>query len=203
MALRANCRFIPNGLAKRTIGLTGSDGLKYRVISYFFPLDVEHLFTPGMSGRLKPPSHYPEFQPFIEKANQQKLSPEAGLPTSSESKEKPIKPKPQKSSESVETANRTKPSPPTPYARPQPQQTPMKPMQQPEQFHVRQCPQSEPSANDTVEPSVPSPVPSEQTCPCGGLGGSRKAVDYFKGKDVSWVNRPVVLAPLRGQLDRR
>ncbi|KAJ3119154.1 hypothetical protein HK100_000456 [Physocladia obscura] len=42
--IRGACRFIPNGLAKRTIGVDGSDGNRYRVVSYFYPKDVEVLF---------------------------------------------------------------------------------------------------------------------------------------------------------------
>ncbi|KAI9344592.1 Gti1/Pac2 family-domain-containing protein [Obelidium mucronatum] len=41
---RPNTRLVPNGFAKRTITLTGSDGKEYRVISYFYPHDVSHLY---------------------------------------------------------------------------------------------------------------------------------------------------------------
>ncbi|KAJ3060369.1 hypothetical protein HDU98_003672 [Podochytrium sp. JEL0797] len=45
-SLRGNARFIPNGLAKRTIGpITGSNGHIYRVVSYFRPVDVERLYA--------------------------------------------------------------------------------------------------------------------------------------------------------------
>ncbi|KAJ3286818.1 hypothetical protein HDU79_006185 [Rhizoclosmatium sp. JEL0117] len=39
-SVRANSRLVPCGLAKRTISLNGSDGNKYRVISYFYPQDL-------------------------------------------------------------------------------------------------------------------------------------------------------------------
>ncbi|KAI9330855.1 hypothetical protein BDR26DRAFT_871023 [Obelidium mucronatum] len=68
-ALRERCRFIPNGLAKRSIGLTGSDGLKYRVMSYFYPMDVEHIYASGNThGVLTIPSECPEYQSFIKSA---------------------------------------------------------------------------------------------------------------------------------------
>ncbi|KAI8830324.1 Gti1/Pac2 family-domain-containing protein [Chytriomyces cf. hyalinus JEL632] len=41
---RPNTRLVPNGFAKRTITLTGSDTKRYRVISYFYPSDVAHLY---------------------------------------------------------------------------------------------------------------------------------------------------------------
>ncbi|KAI8828789.1 Gti1/Pac2 family-domain-containing protein [Chytriomyces cf. hyalinus JEL632] len=41
---RPNTRLVPNGFAKRTITLTGSDSKRYRVISYFYPSDVAHLY---------------------------------------------------------------------------------------------------------------------------------------------------------------
>ncbi|KAI8844341.1 Gti1/Pac2 family-domain-containing protein [Chytriomyces cf. hyalinus JEL632] len=43
-SLRKNTKLVPDGFAKRTIVVTGSDGGKYRVISYFYPSDVEHIY---------------------------------------------------------------------------------------------------------------------------------------------------------------
>ncbi|KAJ3240202.1 hypothetical protein HDU78_002394 [Chytriomyces hyalinus] len=45
-SLRKNTKLVPDGFAKRTIVITGSDGGKYRVISYFYPSDVEHIYQP-------------------------------------------------------------------------------------------------------------------------------------------------------------
>ncbi|KAJ3100515.1 hypothetical protein HK100_004697 [Physocladia obscura] len=42
--VRGKTRFVINGLAKRTLTLSGSDGNRYRVISYFYPLEVGHLY---------------------------------------------------------------------------------------------------------------------------------------------------------------
>ncbi|KAI9324092.1 hypothetical protein BDR26DRAFT_926138 [Obelidium mucronatum] len=42
--VRPQTRLVPNGMAKRTITLMGSDGLRYRVIGYFRPRDVEHYY---------------------------------------------------------------------------------------------------------------------------------------------------------------
>ncbi|KAI8610432.1 Gti1/Pac2 family-domain-containing protein [Chytriomyces sp. MP71] len=53
---RANTRLVPNGFAKRTITLTGSDGNRYRVISYFYPSDVSHLYG-DEPGTVAPPSN--------------------------------------------------------------------------------------------------------------------------------------------------
>ncbi|ORY48500.1 hypothetical protein BCR33DRAFT_714268 [Rhizoclosmatium globosum] len=39
-SFRPNTRLVAQGFAKRTITIVGSDGVKYRVISYFFPHDV-------------------------------------------------------------------------------------------------------------------------------------------------------------------
>ncbi|KAI8610434.1 hypothetical protein BC830DRAFT_1145796 [Chytriomyces sp. MP71] len=46
---RPNTRLVPNGFAKRTITLTGSDGNRYRVISYFYPHDISHLYGDEIS----------------------------------------------------------------------------------------------------------------------------------------------------------
>ncbi|ORY53636.1 hypothetical protein BCR33DRAFT_761012 [Rhizoclosmatium globosum] len=44
---RPNTKLVPNGLAKRTISLTGSNGAKFRVISYFVPDHVDSLPVPS------------------------------------------------------------------------------------------------------------------------------------------------------------
>ncbi|KAI9344591.1 Gti1/Pac2 family-domain-containing protein [Obelidium mucronatum] len=41
---RPGTRLVVQGFAKRTISITGSDGHNYRVISYFYPKDVSHLY---------------------------------------------------------------------------------------------------------------------------------------------------------------
>ncbi|KAI9330860.1 Gti1/Pac2 family-domain-containing protein [Obelidium mucronatum] len=70
-SLRQNTRLINNGMAKRTISLTGSDGNRYRVISYFYPSDVEHLYKKQdpIGGRtpetLNTPSQMPEFEHLL------------------------------------------------------------------------------------------------------------------------------------------
>ncbi|KAJ3383833.1 hypothetical protein HDU80_001142 [Chytriomyces hyalinus] len=72
-SVRGNTRLIPNGLAKRTITLTAqSTGEKFRVISYFYPHDVEHLYSRKVvhQGFLQTPSQAQEFQDFVAVANQ-------------------------------------------------------------------------------------------------------------------------------------
>ncbi|TPX73664.1 hypothetical protein CcCBS67573_g05052 [Chytriomyces confervae] len=66
--LRPQTRFVPNGLAKRTITLTGSDGQRYRVISYFHPANVAHFYgdpdpTTGVSLLMRP-GDFSELLPF-------------------------------------------------------------------------------------------------------------------------------------------
>ncbi|KAJ3078234.1 hypothetical protein HK100_010786, partial [Physocladia obscura] len=78
-SFRPNSRPVQNGFAKRTITLIGSDNNKYRVISYFFPQDVAHMYgdastatTASGSDRrkleagdvLETPSESPEFRMF-------------------------------------------------------------------------------------------------------------------------------------------
>ncbi|KAJ3297348.1 hypothetical protein HDU79_003963 [Rhizoclosmatium sp. JEL0117] len=41
---RPNTRLVPHGFAKRTISVQGSNGQNYRVISYFYPKDIAHLY---------------------------------------------------------------------------------------------------------------------------------------------------------------
>ncbi|KAI8620639.1 hypothetical protein BC830DRAFT_1077662 [Chytriomyces sp. MP71] len=63
---RPNSRVIPSGFAKRTISIVGSDGKKYRVISYFFPKDVEHLYTgEAVECGLSAPCLLPEFCQYV------------------------------------------------------------------------------------------------------------------------------------------
>ncbi|KAI8843178.1 Gti1/Pac2 family-domain-containing protein [Chytriomyces cf. hyalinus JEL632] len=66
--LRPQTRFVPNGLAKRTITLTGSNGLRYRVISYFYPPSVAHLYgdpVPVGTSLLMRPGDFSELKPFF------------------------------------------------------------------------------------------------------------------------------------------
>ncbi|KAI8841792.1 Gti1/Pac2 family-domain-containing protein [Chytriomyces cf. hyalinus JEL632] len=65
--LRPQTRFVPNGLAKRTITLTGSDGQRYRVISYFHPANVAHFYgdqDPTGISLLMRPGDFAELLPF-------------------------------------------------------------------------------------------------------------------------------------------
>ncbi|KAI8831469.1 Gti1/Pac2 family-domain-containing protein [Chytriomyces cf. hyalinus JEL632] len=63
LSLRQGTHLVPNGLAKRTISVDGSDNNRYRVISYFFPTDVQDHYKKGKRSRciLPTPSHLPEF----------------------------------------------------------------------------------------------------------------------------------------------
>ncbi|KAJ3286819.1 hypothetical protein HDU79_006186 [Rhizoclosmatium sp. JEL0117] len=69
-SVRANSRLVPCGLAKRTISLNGSDGNKYRVISYFYPQDVSSYYersTNRQPSSLVTPSQLPLFQKYADR----------------------------------------------------------------------------------------------------------------------------------------
>ncbi|KAI8608038.1 Gti1/Pac2 family-domain-containing protein [Chytriomyces sp. MP71] len=81
--VRGKTRFVPNGLAKRTLTLSGSDGNRYRVISYFYPCDVSHLYgdpladeVEGKAARdenqneLQTPSGLAQFARFLAKGSE-------------------------------------------------------------------------------------------------------------------------------------
>ncbi|KAI9330853.1 hypothetical protein BDR26DRAFT_922367 [Obelidium mucronatum] len=226
LALRPNCRFIPNGLAKRTIGLVGSDGLKYRVISYFYPVDVEHFFHENGQGRLVSPSQCPEFQPFLpavvaegnnlpDLSSAIKQSRVDRLSSTPEALQPPTTHTIESSDQELRSGSSRRYISPrsaiTPYDR-QPQQSQM----------TKSSPRYEPGnrlyASRAEIPRIP-PSQRERTesspefvfekhcifqiqtsvvcrCPCGGLG-VRKAVDYFRGQE-DWTRGPVILAPLVG-----
>ncbi|KAJ3205816.1 hypothetical protein HDU82_004945 [Entophlyctis luteolus] len=67
ISLRGNRRFVPNGLAKRSISIIGSNNLKYRVIHYFHPDAVESLYTPSHDSQtdLICPSDVPQFSELL------------------------------------------------------------------------------------------------------------------------------------------
>ncbi|KAJ3286813.1 hypothetical protein HDU79_006180, partial [Rhizoclosmatium sp. JEL0117] len=71
--VRGKTKFVANGMAKRTLTLTGSDGNRYRVISYFYPADVAHLYGDPVVTvsekvqMLSTPSRMPEFARFVGK----------------------------------------------------------------------------------------------------------------------------------------
>ncbi|TPX58908.1 hypothetical protein CcCBS67573_g09123 [Chytriomyces confervae] len=67
--VRGKTRFVANGLAKRTLTLSGSDGNRYRVISYFYPCHVQHLYGDPVAGSsgLVTPSSMPEYARFAKR----------------------------------------------------------------------------------------------------------------------------------------
>ncbi|KAJ3096748.1 hypothetical protein HK100_005500 [Physocladia obscura] len=60
-SLKTNTQLVPDGMAKRTISLAGSDGNRYRVISYFYPREIEGYFNQSGIRILNSPSDLPEF----------------------------------------------------------------------------------------------------------------------------------------------
>ncbi|KAJ3073823.1 hypothetical protein HDU98_000565 [Podochytrium sp. JEL0797] len=86
--LKPSTQLIPNGLARRTISMNGSDNKRYRVVSYFYPCHVQHFYTKaGGSGPLQIPSQQPKFTKFMKewmaynhaKKQQQKMDAELTL----------------------------------------------------------------------------------------------------------------------------
>ncbi|ORY53883.1 hypothetical protein BCR33DRAFT_711221 [Rhizoclosmatium globosum] len=86
--LRPNTRLIVNGLVKRTASVIGSNGINYRVISYFYPKDVD---AANPAAHLKAPSQIPALSrpvsvvrsptpDFIVKSHSQAMSPKSPSP---------------------------------------------------------------------------------------------------------------------------
>ncbi|KAJ3024051.1 UNVERIFIED_CONTAM: hypothetical protein HDU68_008339 [Siphonaria sp. JEL0065] len=74
--VRGNYTHVPNGLAKRTITAQGSNNVKYRVICYFFPKDVSHLYD-GLEGMLggqglRVPSEDRRFAKYLSKGEEKR-----------------------------------------------------------------------------------------------------------------------------------
>ncbi|KAJ3019369.1 UNVERIFIED_CONTAM: hypothetical protein HDU68_010679 [Siphonaria sp. JEL0065] len=214
MALRANCRFIPNGLAKRTIGLTGSDGLKYRVISYFYPMDVEHFYNYNMHGRLIAVSQCVEFRNYVQQAkvvftNQQPFAEtQSGRPQSTNS------PSPRSGGigciqDSFPAPASIRPAATLPTTSYQQQyQRRFQTFDHKTTPYARSPPKSKLESTFTVNNWEPRRTPYDDyvqavhvhsnhgtdMCPCGGLGVPKSA-EYFK-RPEDWMG--VKLAPLFG-----
>ncbi|KAI9330867.1 Gti1/Pac2 family-domain-containing protein [Obelidium mucronatum] len=177
---RPNSKIVPNGLAKRTISMNGSDGNKYRVISYFYPKDVASYYERNQKESLLfTPSKLPEFQPFVDRA-------QVTLPSESPSIAPPIIPSSATLFQQDHSLSITLPS------------------FQPSPPH-RDSPTTVSSSSPTMEYYKPEErLPASRSlithpylrenntsCPCGGLTGRRKQFD------PSWINSPVYLSPLR------
>ncbi|KAJ3026570.1 UNVERIFIED_CONTAM: hypothetical protein HDU68_005430 [Siphonaria sp. JEL0065] len=69
MEFRPETKLIPNGLVRQCISMNGSDGKRYRVLSYFFPCHVQHFYAAKGKrigrGPLQTPSEQPKFERFI------------------------------------------------------------------------------------------------------------------------------------------
>ncbi|KAJ3024931.1 UNVERIFIED_CONTAM: hypothetical protein HDU68_007648 [Siphonaria sp. JEL0065] len=204
MALRANCRFIPNGLAKRTIGLTGSDGLKYRVISYFYPIDVEHFYNYNMQGRLIAVSQCVEFRNYIQQAKAVFTNQQPVVETQAERPQSTNSPSPRSGGIGYVQDSHPDPVPAallvpsyqrrfqsfdhktTPYTR-----SPPKPKLE-SSFTVTSWVQRKTPCEDYMQPWHFHN--SHGMCPCGGLGAP-KSSEHFKHPE-DWMG--VKLAPLFG-----
>ncbi|KAJ3024054.1 UNVERIFIED_CONTAM: hypothetical protein HDU68_008342 [Siphonaria sp. JEL0065] len=221
MSLRGQCRFIPNGLAKRTIGLIGSDGNRYRVICYFQPADAERFYEDcrpevlqQSTQTLNMPSQLPQFAEYNITKNQttaatssravyNETTPDS-QPTTSETQSRPNQ---------STSAYRTT-SPPlrlhinhqTPYSRPVQNPSPIsiaasRPLKSSLPLPPFQTsdPRTFIQGANAYHPmfqvtDIPGISRSGKTCPCGGLG-IRKPHNYF-WNDPNWYERSIHLAPL-------
>ncbi|KAJ3069760.1 hypothetical protein HDU98_007170 [Podochytrium sp. JEL0797] len=197
MALRGNTRFVPNGLAKRAIRVTASNGSQYRVINYFHPVQVERFYenarievvaagsvesiewkVPSLSGEF---NQYADVIQRVEKHPKQKRVYQYQDIHSSSSTPSP----PQQKRRIISHHH----SGETPIAKHLPTNLLTPPF----------------TASDTclflkgenaLHPMFQVPeAPQPKECSCGGLG-VRKACDCF-WNDPLWMDRACWLAPLR------
>ncbi|KAI9330873.1 Gti1/Pac2 family-domain-containing protein [Obelidium mucronatum] len=150
-SLRPNTQLVPDGIT-----LTGSDGLRYRVISYFKPKDVEHRVsrkraTLGLG--LKTPSELHEFDEI-----KRVLASRDQILSNSPNNQLDSSTSPNSRLPGISALIKENSMPETLYR--------MRYQGRLETFG----------------------------CSCGGLGGLHP-FDYFR-RDPSWLNEPVILAPL-------
>ncbi|TPX58907.1 hypothetical protein CcCBS67573_g09124 [Chytriomyces confervae] len=168
-AAKPNTKLIPNGMAKRTITLRGSDGNRYRVISYFYPNDVEYLYKPTPSNtspqqqqqqqqhsHFPVPSRIPAFQRYQQKIRMQQA-----------------------------------PSPPRIHLEESPQQNQQ---QQQQKHHHHHSNAMKPSTISLEQTFLLQRFAQEG----GRYGGSgmKETMQFFKN-NPQWVDSPVTLPPLR------
>ncbi|TPX68835.1 hypothetical protein CcCBS67573_g07029 [Chytriomyces confervae] len=209
--LRPQTRFVPNGLAKRTITLTGSNGLRYRVISYFYPPSVAHLYgdpVPAGASLLMRPGDFAELKPFFA------MIPDSAHASSSSSSA---------SASSLQQMQAAAVSPPVTIKSSSPQYSSMGmlyPSASATSSASSSCAAS--SAATGRMPTISShhhhrhhdevtttgntryetmPVKAEVSgcCPCGGLG-PRRSMHRF---DPIWLSQPAWLAPLNSNSRKR
>ncbi|TPX56705.1 hypothetical protein CcCBS67573_g09325 [Chytriomyces confervae] len=169
---RPNTRLVPNGFAKRTITLTGSDSKRYRVISYFYPSDVAHLYgdppeasivarhpsdprvvPPNVS--LCTPAQIPSIKRFLARVRMEYIDGSGVDGAASVEMERTY----------VETPQR------------------------------KSSPQIQSSRMQ--HPYAPHESVSRRSCPCGGLGGRR-----WTDVNPNWTSSRPILAPINNLSNR-
>ncbi|KAI9330862.1 Gti1/Pac2 family-domain-containing protein [Obelidium mucronatum] len=218
--VRGNYKHVPNGFAKRTITLEGSNGKKYRVICYFYPKHVAHLYeglapsdgnadvlltcpseTPQFAKFLPPPPHVPleppqQQQPQPQPQEQEPQSNQQfGLPFGDNGFED----QDWQGSSSLQTGG-SYPYPPMNYTQSEYPPHPVFNHQQPWEsasYHRQDSQmQQQPYYEHQAYYYTPYYSGMRMECPCGGLG-SKKHTDA--GWDVGWENSGVILPPIKRQ----
>ncbi|KAI8828335.1 Gti1/Pac2 family-domain-containing protein [Chytriomyces cf. hyalinus JEL632] len=213
--VRGKTRFVANGLAKRTLTLSGSDGNRYRVISYFYPCHVQHLYGDPVanSSGLSTPSSMPEYARFSKRGgalhpfSMPDLSYSALLRNSTNAQAAAAQfQQQQQQKQLVETTHHRQSNQSTnqsiqsihattsiskkhsKFTSPPSNASPKVMTPQSEDLHAS------PNHGSTVQVKDASGSDCECECECGGLG-SKRHFNYFETNPF-WTEFPVTLAPI-------
>ncbi|KAI8831471.1 Gti1/Pac2 family-domain-containing protein [Chytriomyces cf. hyalinus JEL632] len=203
--VRGKTRFVANGLAKRTLTLSGSDGNRYRVISYFYPSHVQHLYGDPVanSSGLSTPSSMPEYSRFSKRGplhpfSMPDLSYSALLrnSTNAQAAAAQFQQQQQQQKQLVETTH--------------PQSNQSNQFIHSTTISKKHSMYSSPPSNASPKVTTPQSVDlhaspnhgstvqvkdeSGSDCECGGLG-SKRHFNYFETNPF-WTEFPVTLAPI-------
>ncbi|KAJ3232345.1 hypothetical protein HDU78_007199 [Chytriomyces hyalinus] len=205
--VRGKTRFVANGLAKRTLTLSGSDGNRYRVISYFYPCHVQHLYGDPVanSSGLLTPSSMPEYARFAKRGgslhsfSMPDLSYSALLRNSTNAQAAAAQFQQQQQKQLIETthrqsiqSNQSISKKHSMFSSPPSNTSPKVMTPQSVDFHASSPNHGSLSTvqvKDTSQKNV-----SQSDCECGGLG-SKRHFNYFETNPF-WTEFPVTLAPI-------
>ncbi|KAJ3233808.1 hypothetical protein HDU81_001989 [Chytriomyces hyalinus] len=207
--VRGKTRFVANGLAKRTLTLSGSDGNRYRVISYFYPCHVQHLYGDPVanSSGLSTPSSMPEYARLSKKGplhpfSMPDLSYSALLRNSTNAQAAAQFQQQQKHQKQLVETSHRQPNPSTQSTHAPTNSTKHSMFSSPPSNASPKVmtPQSCNGADNhasTVDASTAEERDASQNgsnCECGGLG-SKRHFNYFETNPF-WTEFPVTLAPI-------
>ncbi|KAJ3243978.1 hypothetical protein HDU77_010119 [Chytriomyces hyalinus] len=184
LSLRKNTTLVPNGLAKRTITLTGSDGLKYRVINYFYPQDVEHLYEPNLMGSMRTPSDYPD----LVACHNPKIASQGSIQSIISPAPSPLPSPALPPSSSSSSASSSSPSLPSNMS--------IQHLVVPNFVVPSSIPSSSSSSSSssrTVKPDVEMLV----SCGCGGCFNLSQHLQHLRSHPPAWTEEFIRLPPLR------